>query len=146
MRDVLALDGIQYAIKRTGKNSMGISVERDGTVIVTAPQEAPLEEIEEYVSSKLLWIHRKLTYKKETNKEKIHRDFVNGQGFLYLGKSYRLRLLKNDDNFTVKKTKDASHLRLIHGYFELPASEQGRARDHFMGWYKRKTEEHMTSG
>src|SRR4030043_2229061 len=142
MKDILTINGIECLVKQNGVTLLGISIERDGSVIVTAPQEATPEAIEKCVSSKRLWIHQKLAYKNKTNKEKIHRDFVNGQGFLYLGKSYRLRFLKDgNDDFTVKKTKDADHLRFNHGYFELPESEQGRARDHFIGWYKRKKEE-----
>jgi predicted metal-dependent hydrolase len=143
MTDIFKIDGIQCQVKRTGRTSLGISIERDGSVIVNAPQDVDSTAIEKFVSSKRLWIHQKLTYKKETNKEKIRRDFVNGQGFLYLGKSYRLRLIKYGANTADKKAKDSCCLRFNHGYFELSASEQFRAREHFVNWYKNKTEEQL---
>jgi hypothetical protein len=143
MTDILKIDGIHCQVKRTGRTSLGISVERDGSVIVTAPQDAKPEAIEKYASSKRLWIHQKLTYKKETNKEKIRRDFVNGQGFLYLGKSYRLRLIRDKDRAAVKKVANPCSLRFTQGYFELPEGETVRARNHFILWYKSKTEEEL---
>jgi len=145
MIDILKIDGIQYEVRRTGRVTLGVSVERDGSVIVSAPKNASIEAIEQYVSSKRLWIYQKIAHKHKTNKEKIRREFVNGQGFLYLGKSYRLRLIKDseDMNRVQKKMKEQNILRLQHGYFELQASEQNCARDHFIRWYKRKTEEQL---
>jgi hypothetical protein len=143
MTDILTIDGIEYQVKRTGRTSLGISVERDGSVIVNAPQDVDSTAVEKFVSSKRLWIHQKLAQKKETNKEKIRRDFVNGQGFLYLGKSYRLRLIKHGANAADKNVGDACCLRFNHGFFELAVTEQSRARDHFIRWYKRKTEEQL---
>jgi len=142
MTDVLQLEGIDCIVRRTGRTSLGISVERDGSVIINAPQEAPIEAIEKYVSGKMLWVHQKLACKKATNKEKVHRDFVNGQGFLYLGKSYRLRLIKDEGSNAAKKEK-SNCLRFHQGHFELPAIEQSQARDHFISWYKNKTEEQL---
>lgn len=144
MTDVLIIDGIECVVKRNGRTLLGITVERDGSVIVKAPPGASTEAIKRYVLSKRLWIHQKTTYKRKTNKEEIHRDFVNGQGFLYLGKSYRLKLLKDgDEELAVNKAKAANRLRFHHGYFELPLREQSRARDHFISWYKSKTEEQL---
>jgi hypothetical protein len=144
MTNKFTTEGIEYSIKRTGRTSLEISVERDGIVIVNAPQDADSAAIAKFVSSKRLWIHQKLAYKIQTNKEKIHRDFVNGQGFLYLGKSYRLKLMKNGDGRDSVKKSDGSHLlRFNHGHFELPENEQARARGHFIKWYKKQTEQQM---
>jgi len=43
-------------------------------------------------------------------------------------------------------TKVANQLCFHHGYFELPISEKGRARDHFVNWYKNKTVEQLKTG
>ncbi len=133
---------IEYAIKRSARKTLSISVERDGSIIVAAPREATEDAIKTYVLSKRLWIHQKLSLKKRTNKEKVHREIVNGQGFLYLGKSYRLKLLKdgNDDTAT-PKPKTSRRLHFHCGYFELPETELSQAREHFIGWYKKRTEE-----
>ena len=61
---------------------MGISIERDGKIMVTAPHNAELIDIEKFVSEKRVWIYQKLAQKKALNREKPKREFVNGQGFL----------------------------------------------------------------
>ncbi len=142
MTDVLEIDSIEYAIKRSARKTLSISVERDGSIIVAAPREATKDAITKYVRSKRLWIHQKLSLKKRTNREKVQREFVNGQGFLYLGKSYRLKLLKDGNNETAApKPKSPGQLHFHRGYFELPETELSRAREHFIDWYKKRTEE-----
>ncbi len=142
MTDVLKIDGIECTVKRSARTSLGISVERDGSVIVAAPREATADAIKTFVFSKRLWIYQKLSLKKRTNKEKVQREFVNGQGFLYLGKSYRLKLLKHgNDETATPKPKTPGRLHFHGGYFELPETELSRAQDHFIDWYKKRTEE-----
>jgi len=142
MTDVLEINGIKCVVKSSARKTLSISVERDGSVIVAAPREVTADAITKYVRSKRLWIHQKLSLKSQRNKEKVQREFVNGQGFLYLGKSYRLKLLKDGNNDTaVPKSKLPGQLHFHRGYFELPETELSRAREHFIDWYKKRTEE-----
>jgi hypothetical protein len=53
------------------------------------------------------------------------REYVNGEGFLYLGRSYRLTLVDGQD----------VPLRLDHGRFKLLRGEAERGRSHFVRWY-----------
>ena len=68
---------------------MGVSIERDGKIIVTAPHQAELIDIEKFVSEKRIWIYQKLAKKDALNREGPKREFVNGQGFLYLQNSLK---------------------------------------------------------
>lgn len=142
MTDKITVHGIEYLIKSTERSSLGITVERDGTVAINAPLRAELKAIERFVSSKTVWIRQKLAYKSQTNKEKVRRDFVSGQGFLYLGKSYRLRLINNGTG-VVDKEGDSTPLRLHNGYFELLEREKERGKEHFIKWYKKQTEQQL---
>lgn len=140
--DIWKIDGIECAVKRSARSSLSICVERDGSVIVAAPCEATDDAVKSYVLSKRLWIHQKLSIKSQRNKEKVQREFVNGQGFLYLGKSYRLRLLKNGhSDIQVPREEAMRQLRFHEGCFELPETELSRGREHFINWYKKRTEE-----
>ena len=130
-------DGLEYRLKRSDRKSMGISIERDGAVMVKAPQRAELNDIEKFISEKKVWIYQKLAKKKALNRERPRREFVNGQGFLYLGKSYRLKFIDNA-GFKSKKSPKTAPLRLWHGYFELAESEKAGAREHFIAWYKKQ--------
>lgn len=142
MTDKIVIDGIECLIKRTERSSLGITVERDGAVTINAPLRADIPAIERFISNKIIWIHQKLAYKSDTNREKVRRDFVSGQGFLYLGRSYRLRLVKNGME-TLEQKNVLAPLRLHNGYFELLESEKERGKDHFIKWYKKQTEEQL---
>jgi len=130
------IDSFEYRLKRSNRKSMGISIERDGAVIVKVPHQAELNNIEKFISEKKIWIHQKLAKKKVLNREKPNREFVNGQGFLYLGKSYRLKFI--DDALRPQKSPKAAPLRLWRGYFELAESERATARERFISWYKKQ--------
>ena len=131
------MDDLQYTLKRTNRKKIGISIERDGAIIVRAPLQTEFDEVEKFVADKCIWIYQKLAVKKTLNRKKPKREFVNGQGFLYLGKSYRLKLEK-DAKIESEKSAQATPLRLWHGYFELAESESANARNHFILWYKKQ--------
>jgi len=130
------MDCLEYRLKRSNRKSMGISIERDGAVIVKVPHQAELKDIEKFISEKKIWIYQKLAQKKALNREGPKREFVNGQGFLYLGKSYRLKFI--DDALRSQKSPQAAPLRLWRGYFELAESERATARESFISWYKKQ--------
>ena len=64
------------------------------------------------LESKRKWIYRNLAEWQDLNARKVHRDYVNGEGFLYLGRSYRLKLVSDLDE----------PLMLKDGYFCLRAN------------------------
>ena len=136
------MDGLEYRLKRSDRKSMGISIERDGAVMVKIPHQAGLNDIEKFISEKKVWIYQKLAKKKALNRERPKREFVNGQGFLYLGKSYRLRFI-DDAGIGSGKPPKAAPLRLWHGYFELAESEKAAALEHFIAWYKKQTKRQL---
>jgi len=136
------IDSLEYSLKRSNRKSMGIAMERDGAIIVTAPHQAKFNDIEKFVSEKKIWIYRKLAKENTLNREKPRREFVNGQGFLYLGKSYRLKLIDNG-KMKSARSPNVTVLRLWHGYFELAESEKANARNHFISWYRKQIKEQL---
>ena len=135
MTKTLKINELLIRLRRSDRRSIGITVERDGGIAVSAPKEASIADIEKFVLDKQVWIHQKLARKKSLNREKPIREFVNGQGFLYLGKSYRLKLIKENSR---------PALQLRRGYFELLESQKPNARQHFICWYKHKAEDKLT--
>ena len=121
---------------------MGISIERDGMIMVAAPHQARLYDIEKFVSEKRIWIYQKLAQKKTLNRERPKREFVNGQGFLYLGRSYRLKIIDGIEITSGRPLKTAP-LRLWHGYFELVETEKANARNHFISWYRKQIKKQL---
>jgi len=88
---------ISYGVVRSRRVTTDIVVERDGCVIVRAPAEFPDERIEDIVQSKRYWIYKTLAEWRDLNATRVLREYRNGEGFLYLGRSYRLSLVADQD-------------------------------------------------
>lgn len=88
---------ISYGIVRSRRTTADIVVERDGRVIVRAPAQFPNERIEDIVRSKRYWIYKTLAEWRDLNATRVLREYRNGEGFLYLGRSYRLSLVAGQD-------------------------------------------------
>jgi predicted metal-dependent hydrolase len=84
---------ISYQIVRSRRATADIVIERDGRVIVRAPDEVPDGRIEDIVAAKRYWIYKNLAEWRDLNATRVLREYRNGEGFLYLGRSYRLLLV-----------------------------------------------------
>ena len=84
---------ISYRVIRSSRATADIVVERDGSIIVRAPETIPDERIEDMVEAKRLWIYQTLAEWRDLNATRVFREYRNGEGFLYLGRSYRLLLV-----------------------------------------------------
>ena len=89
--------GISYGVVRSRRTTADIVVERDGRVIVRAPATLLDEDIVYIVESKRYWIYKTLAEWRDLNATRVLREYRNGEGFLYLGRSYRLSLVAGQD-------------------------------------------------
>ncbi|WP_238985524.1 M48 family metallopeptidase [Nitrosococcus halophilus] len=76
---------------------MDIIIERDGSVLVRAPEWVNDQQVEKVVQSRQYWIYQSLAEWRDLNATRVLREYKNGEGFLYLGRAYRLRLANNQD-------------------------------------------------
>ncbi len=84
---------IDYQVLRSLRATADIVVERDGRIIVRAPAHLPDERVEDIVEAKRYWIYKALAEWRDLNATRVLREYRNGEGFLYLGRSYRLLLV-----------------------------------------------------
>ena len=124
----LAIDDLTFELRRSGRReTIGITVDRDGSLILHAPARAPQEDVERFAREKRFWIYTKLAEKQLLLAPARERKFVNGEGFFYLGRSYRLLI--------EPPNASAPPLRLHHGRFRLRRGERDRGRARFIEWY-----------
>lgn len=93
----------------TKRGTTDIVIERNGRVVVRPPHNFTQEQIDAIVSSKRFWIYRNLAEWRDLNATAVVREWVNGETFIYLGRSYRLSL----------QSKLDCDLNLIEGRFVL---------------------------
>jgi predicted metal-dependent hydrolase len=87
------LKDLSYEVIRSQRATADIVIERDGRLLVRAPQSTPDERIEDIVEAKRYWIYKNLAEWRDLNATRVLREYRNGEGFLYLGRSYRLQLV-----------------------------------------------------
>src|SRR5690242_17884053 len=125
--ETLSIDDLTFALRRSRRRkTLGITIERDGELVLAAPEGVPVEEIERLTRQKGLWIYRKLAEREFLIGPTRAKEYVPGETFYYLGRAYRLRL--TDD-------PDAPPLTLQHGWFALRRDAAGRGERHFSSWY-----------
>jgi len=90
-------EDITYEIVRSRRTTADIVIERDGRVLVRAPESIPSEGIEDMVEAKRYWIYKNLAEWRDLNATRVLREYKNGEGFLYLGRSYRLLLVADQE-------------------------------------------------
>lgn len=98
--EIIRIDQLNIPVKRSGRRkSVGITVDRDGSVLVTAPKDCEFASIEDYVRSRAVWIYTKLIERDKLVGDEPHqKEFVDGASFLYLGTAYRLKLIDRADD------------------------------------------------
>jgi predicted metal-dependent hydrolase len=97
--NTLVVDGLTYELRRNLKRTIiGITVDRDGSLILTAPEDCPEATIEETARKKQLWVHTKLAEKRLLFRPRAQNEYVTGEGFQYLGRSYRLVLVSAEED------------------------------------------------
>ena len=88
---------ISYSVKRSSKRTkVTITVERDRTVVVHAPNHASDEAIARIIEAKRLWIYEKTRHSQKytSRPHPPGKELVSGESALYLGRSYRIEVVE----------------------------------------------------
>lgn len=116
-----------YTIKRSLKRKkLTITVERDRSVVVHAPESTPEETIQEVVKSKRRWIYEKKRHaqKHEAQPHPPGKELANGESTLYLGREYQIEIIPTN----------SADIR-FERRFLIPASLAGGRRQVLRNWY-----------
>jgi predicted metal-dependent hydrolase len=135
MSEVLYVKGLEFAVRRSSRRrTVGLSVDRYGELIVYAAATAPISELEAWITNKLMWVYRKLALKERHALPTRNPEFVTGESYSYLGRTYPLRITKNQ--------KEA--LRFDGAMFYLRQTARSDAVIHFAAWYRRTGSEWLS--
>lgn len=122
----LTVGDLQFEIRRSPRRrSVQITVDRGGELLLTAPEVCSTRVMEKFVREKRFWIYTKLAEKEALGPAFPAKDYVDGEGFPYLGRSYRLLLI---DKQTVP-------VKLEHGRFKMARDLAPMGREQMVRWY-----------
>ena len=125
----ICVDDLQLTLRRSARRrTMQITVERTGELILSAPPGVGIDQLRAFVREKRFWIYTKLAEKDRLQRKVPRKEFVSGEGFLYLGRTHRLKLVESQD----------VPLKLVNGRFTLCCDAVTGAREHFIRWYSER--------
>ena len=121
---------LNYDIVFSQRKKLTITVERNRSVKVYAPEGTSIEKIKAIVESKKLWIYEKTRHQQKYDQlpHAPGKELVSGESLPYLGKNYQIELVDTDEGirFTQK--------------FLVPRSSIGN-KQVFQNWYQEKAKE-----
>ncbi len=134
MNEVLQIDDLQIEVRRSiHRRTVDLIVDRFGNLVINVPESLTRTEIESIVQRKQEWIYTKLGQKELVLRPGGCKEYVTGEGFHYLGKKYRLKIIDAGD-VSIKTPP----LRLLNGRFLMSRSDEKDGRNHFIKWYTRQ--------
>ena len=83
---------IEFEVQYRKRKTLSIQIDLDSNIKVISPMGITEKKIKDIVKSKGKWINKKLLEFKDINKNKIEREFKDGDKLLYLGEDYLLRI------------------------------------------------------
>lgn len=119
---------IIYKLKYQERKSLGITVHPDRSVEVKAPLDTALEKVEEKIRNRASWILKQQSYFLSFEPLTPPRKYVSGESHLYLGRQYRLKIYKSDEEV----------VKLKRGFFEVHTNDKYNARTMMKDWYKQR--------
>jgi len=120
-------------IIRTKRKTIALQMADDATLVVRAPLDADDETIRKVVHKHRKWIEKKRKEIASGVTVYSPREFVNGEGFLYLGKYYKLSIVPEQEE----------PLRFDNGFY-LSKEALPRAKELFIGWYRKAAYEKIS--
>jgi|SRR5680860_453182 len=118
---MLHLDGLHIPVQTGGASRKAkLTIERDGSLQLRAAEDVASDELQAFLVSKRDWIYKKLVEKELLQREPVTKELVDGEGFLYLGRSHRLKLTETDGAVRLERGRLVMPSELVSK--ALPAS------------------------
>jgi hypothetical protein len=122
---------LKYRLRFSTRRTMAITVKPDGSIEVVAPSGTNARDVEARVRKRARWIVRQRLYFDQFRPRSKPRRYVGGETHLYLGRQYRLKVVKNDRN----------EVKLRGGFLivAMPTrANSRRVRELVRAWYQEK--------
>src|SRR5450631_1013382 len=128
----MSIGDLDFAVRQSEqRRTVGITVDRDGSLLLHAPAGVGAESLAAWAWSKRRWVFRKLAEKHILLPASPSKEFVTGEGFDYLGRHYRLQLTDDPPGTAVKLERGRLHMPRTH-------AGAGGGAEAVMRWYRQR--------
>lgn len=124
---------LDYEVIHANRKTIGITVERDRKVVVRVPHRASEQAVAAAVERKRFWIWQKLRDPHKYPDPAPHKEYVDGETFLFLGQHHALTLTNGE----------SSAVRLVGKQFEMARSDRRNGDTIFRSWYLAQAKEKL---
>ena len=132
--DTLVVDDLRFSVRWSARRrTVGITVRRDGELVIAAPARTPARRLEAVVREKAPWVRRKLAEVEALGPPPEPRRVVAGERFPYLGRDYVLTLAD----------RPASPVILVGTSLEVDRALDGDARGAVIAWYEARAKQYI---
>lgn len=94
---------ITYHVLYVDRKTLEIAVHPDGRVVVKAPTGITPVAVQKRVVKRARWIRKQINYFRQFEPRTPPRRYVGGETHLFLGRQYRLRIKKQQNNIVKLK-------------------------------------------
>ncbi len=124
---------IEKIVRTKRRKTIALQITDDATLIIRAPLNVSDQTIKNVVAKHKEWIIRKRDEIFSRDPKFVKKEFVDGEGFLYLGKNYKLTIVNRQHEPLVFK----NGFYLLKTYLPI-------AKEIFINWYKEKAYEKIS--
>ncbi|GEB50984.1 hypothetical protein SCA03_35350 [Streptomyces cacaoi] len=112
---------IIHLVPASGRTGVRVTVERDARIIARVPADADRDKLAALIRTRLAWLYTKVNARRVEAAERPRRRFLDGEGFWYLGRNHRLKLIDDPAASPVALKAGRLHLRRDHRDTAAPA-------------------------
>ncbi len=102
-----------FELLRTARKTLEIAVHPDGRVVVKAPLDVEIEDVEARVLRRARWIRKQQAYFQQFRPRTPPRQYIGGETHRYLGRQYRFKLMHGEQ----------PSVKLSRGYFWIACQD-----------------------
>lgn len=118
-------DKIEFFIVRKSVKNINLKVLSNLEIRVTANKHVSTDVIRDFVADKAKWIEKSIKYFRSNSAYETNKEFISGESIKYLGKQYRLKIIKSDkseveckDSFIYLYTRNFDNINKKKQLFE----------------------------
>jgi predicted metal-dependent hydrolase len=116
---------MKYQLIRSPRRTVSLSFDREGELVVRAPNRASQKDVERFIEQKRAWIEKNRQRAQAQKSRK--KQFAEGEPFLLLGKEYPLRV-----------TPEFRSRMYFENGFVVSLFQMNKIKKLFEDWYKDK--------
>ncbi len=80
----------EYLLIKQDRKTLSLTITPDLKIILKCPNNATEEKIEAFLKRKWFWLEKQLSFFKKYQRKVYEKEYVSGEGYLYLGRQYKL--------------------------------------------------------